>query len=170
MVILYMFFRGGGYVPYAISVVVALVFIIWSVKEDVKAFRIPNYLIITGLIVGTFILVIRGLTGGVIRDYILGSLAGLAGMMVLYIIRAVGAGDVKLFAVLGLLTGLEFVVQLMVVSLIAGFLTGIVELCFKKTSLVRVGSSGIEGHGFHYAVAVLIGYVVVLGYRIVVFL
>ena len=39
--------------PYDISVVIALVFIIWSVREDVKAFRIPNYLIIAGLIVGT---------------------------------------------------------------------------------------------------------------------
>lgn len=106
--------------PYDISVVIALVFIIWSVREDVKAFRIPNYLIIAGLIVGTGLLVIRGLAGDNIRDYILGTLAGLAGMMLLYIIRAVGAGDVKLFAVLGLLTGLEFVVQLMVVSFITG--------------------------------------------------
>lgn len=159
-----------GYVPYDISVVIALVFIIWSVREDVKAFRIPNYLIIAGLIVGTGLLVIRGLAGDNIRDYILGTLAGLAGMMLLYIIRAVGAGDVKLFAVLGLLTGLEFVVQLMVVSFITGLFIGVIELCFKRTSLVRVGSTGIEGHGFHYAVAVLIGYVVVLGYRVVVIL
>ena len=49
---------------------------------------------------GTGLLVIRGLAGDNIRDYILGTLAGLAGMMLLYIIRAVGAGDVKLFAVL----------------------------------------------------------------------
>ena len=135
-----------------------------------KSFQIPNYLIIAGLIVGTGLLVIRGLTGDDIRDYILGTLAGLAGMMLLYIIRAVGAGDVKLFAVLGLLTGLEFVVQLMVVSFVTGLFTGVIELCFKRTSLVRVGSTGIEGHGFHYAVAVLIGYVVVLGYRVVVIL
>ena len=119
---------------------------------------------------GTGLLVIRGLAGDNIRDYILGTLAGLAGMMLLYIIRAVGAGDVKLFAVLGLLTGLEFVVQLMVVSFITGLFIGVIELCFKRTSLVRVGSTGIEGYGFHYAVAVLIGYVVVLGYRVVVIL
>ena len=119
---------------------------------------------------GTGLLVIRGLAGDNIRDYILGTLAGLAGMMLLYIIRAVGAGDVKLFAVLGLLTGLEFVVQLMVVSFITGLFIGVIELCCKRTSLVRIGSIGIEGHGFHYAVAVLIGYVVVLGYRVVVIL
>ena len=123
--------------PYDISVVIALVFIIWSVREDVKAFRIPNYLIIAGLIVGTGLLVIRGLAGDNIRDYILGTLAGLAGMMLLYIIRAVGAGDVKLFAVLGLLTGLEFVVQLMVVSFITGVvafsLFSAVKLAFAST-------------------------------------
>ena len=169
MVILYMFFRRWICAIRYISSD-CTVFIIWSVREDVKAFRIPNYLIIAGLIVGTGLLVIRGLAGDNIRDYILGTLAGLAGMMLLYIIRAVGAGDVKLFAVLGLLTGLEFVVQLMVVSFITGLFIGVIELCFKRTSLVRVGSTGIEGHGFHYAVAVLIGYVVVLGYRVVVIL
>ena len=156
--------------PYDISVVIALVFIIWSVREDVKAFRIPNYLIIAGLIVGTGLLVIRGLAGDNIRDYILGTLAGLAGMMLLYIIRAVGAGDVKLLAVIGMLTGLEFVLQLMVVSLITGFFTGIVELFLKKTREVSMGSSGIKAHGFHYAVGVLTGYVVVLVYRCVVVL
>ena len=57
-----------------------------------------------------------------------------------------------------------------VVSFITGLFIGVIELCFKRTSLVRVGSTGIEGHGFHYAVAVLIGYVVVLGYRVVVIL
>ena len=156
--------------PDIISVIIALVLVIVAAVHDLREFRIPNYLIIAGLIVGTGLLVIRGLTGDDIRDYILGTLAGLAGMMLLYIIRAVGAGDVKLFAVLGLLTGLEFVVQLMVVSFVTGLFTGVIELCFKRTSLVRVGSTGIEGHGFHYAVAVLIGYVVVLGYRVVVIL
>ena len=61
--------------PDIISVIIALVFIIWSVREDVKAFRIPNYLIIAGLIVGTGLLVIRGLTGDDIRDYILGGIS-----------------------------------------------------------------------------------------------
>ena len=91
-------------------------------------------------------------------------------MTFLYIIRAVGAGDVKLLAVIGMLTGLEFVLQLMVVSLITGIFTGFVELFLKKTREVSMGSSGIKAHGFHYAVGVLTGYVVVLVYRCVVVL
>ena len=91
-------------------------------------------------------------------------------MTFLYIIRAVGAGDVKLLAVIGMLTGLEFVLQLMVVSLITGIFTGIVELFLKKTREVCMGRSGIKAHGLHYAVGVLSGDVVVLVYRCVVVL
>ncbi len=117
------------------------------------------------------VIVIRAFTGEYIGNYILGTLAGLAGMTFLYIIRAVGAGDVKLLAVIGMLTGLEFVLQLMVVSLITGIFTGIVELFLKKDQRGQYGgAAGIKAHGFHYAVGVLTGYVVVLVYRCVVVL
>ena len=156
--------------PDIISVIIALVLVIVAAVHDLRAFRIPNRLIVTGIAMGMCIIVIRVIKGEHIGSYILGTLAGLAGMMLLYIIRAVGAGDVKLFAVIGLLTGIEFVLQLMLVSVITGFFTGIVELCLKKTREVSMGGSRIKTHGFHYAVGVLIGYVVVLIYRGVVFL
>ena len=152
--------------PDIISVIIALVLVIVAAVHDLREFRIPNRLIVAGVSV----IVIRAFTGEYIGNYILGTLAGLAGMTFLYIIRAVGAGDVKLLAVIGMLTGLEFVLQLMVVSLITGLFTGIVELFLKKTREVSMGSSGIKAHGFHYAVGVLAGYVVVLVYRCVVVL
>ena len=154
--------------PDIISVIIALVLVIVAAVHDLREFRIPNRLIVAGIVVG--VSVIRAFTGEYIGNYILGTLAGLAGMTFLYIIRAVGAGDVKLLAVIGMLTGLEFVLQLMVVSLITGIFTGIVELFLKKTREVSMGSSGIKAHGFHYAVGVLTGYVVVLVYRCVVVL
>ena len=141
--------------PDIISVIIALVLVIVAAVHDLREFRIPNRLIVAGIVVGVSVIVIRAFTGEYIGNYILGTLAGLAGMTFLYIIRAVGAGDVKLLAVIGMLTGLEFVLQLM-------FL--------KKTREVSMGSSGIKAHGFHYAVGVLTGYVVVLVYRCVVVL
>ena len=153
-----------------ISAGIALILIGWAVSEDVKAFRIPNRLIVTGCIAGVIILVIRGFAGEHIGTYIVGTLAGLSGMLVLYIIKAVGAGDVKLFTVLGLLLGKMLITQLMIISLIAGVITGIVELCIKKTSVVELGKDHVRVHGFHYAVAILMAYVVVFGYRIVVML
>ena len=154
--------------PDIISVIIALVLVIVAAVHDLREFRIPNRLIVAGIVVGVSVIVIRAFTGEYIGNYILGTLAGLAGMTFLYIIRAVG--DVKLLAVIGMLTGLEFVLQLMVVSLITGIFTGIVELFLKKTREVSMGSSGIKAHGFHYAVGVLTGYVVVLVYRCVVVL
>ena len=151
--------------PDIISVIIALVLVIVAAVHDLREFRIPNRLIVAGIVVGVSVIVIRAFTGEYIGNYILGTLAGLAGMTFLYIIRAVGAGDVKLLAVIGMLTGLEFVLQL-----ITGFFTGIVELFLKKTREVSMGSSGIKAHGFHYAVGVLTGYVVVLVYRCVVVL
>ena len=154
--------------PDIISVIIALVLVIVAAVHDLREFRIPNRLIVAGIVVGVSVIVIRAFTGEYIGNYILGTLAGLAGMT--YIIRAVGAGDVKLLAVIGMLTGLEFVLQLMVVSLITGIFTGIVELFLKKTREVSMGSIGIKAHGFHYAVGVLTGYVVVFVYRCVVVL
>lgn len=156
--------------PDIISVIIALVLVIVAAVHDLREFRIPNRLIVAGIVAGLSVIVIRAFTGEYIGNYILGTLAGLAGMIFLYIIRAVGAGDVKLLAVIGMLTGLDFVLQLMAVSLITGLFTGIVELFLKKTREVSMGSNGIKAHGFHYAVGVLAGYVVVLVYRCVVVL
>lgn len=156
--------------PDIISVIIALVLVIVAAVHDLREFRIPNRLIVAGIVAGVSVIVIRAFTGEYIGNYILGTLVGLAGMIFLYIIRAIGAGDVKLLAVIGMLTGLEFVLQLMAVSLITGLFTGIVELFLKKTREVSMGSNGIKAHGFHYAVGVLAGYVVVLVYRCVVVL
>ena len=82
--------------PDIISVIIALVLVIVAAVHDLREFRIPNRLIVAGIVVGVSVIVIRAFTGEYIGNYILGTLAGLAGMTFLYIIRAVGAGDVKL--------------------------------------------------------------------------
>jgi len=151
-----------------ISAGIALILIVWAVSEDVKAFRIPNRLIIAGYIAGVIMIVIRGFSGEYIGNYITGTLVGLSEMLIFYIIKAVGAGDVKLFAVLGLLLGKTLITQLLIVSLVTGGITGVVELCIKKTGRVELGMSHVQMHGFHYAVAILMAFVVVFGYRFVV--
>lgn len=151
-----------------ISAGIALILIVWAVSEDVKAFRIPNRLIIAGYIAGVIMIVIRGFYGEYIGNYITGTLVGLSEMLIFYIIKAVGAGDVKLFAVLGLLLGKTLITQLLIVSLVTGGITGVVELCIKKTGRVELGMSHVQMHGFHYAVAILMAFVVVFGYRFVV--
>ena len=131
--------------PDIISVIIALVLVIVAAVHDLREFRIPNRLIVAGIVAGVSVIVIRAFTGEYIGNYILGTLVGLAGMIFLYIIRAVGAGDVKLLAVIGMLTGLDFVLQLMAVSLITGLFTGIVELFFKKDQRGQYGEQWNKG-------------------------
>ena len=131
--------------PDIISVIIALVLVIVAAVHDLREFRIPNRLIVAGIVAGVSVIVIRAFTGEYIGNYILGTLVGLAGMIFLYIIRAVGAGDVKLLAVIGMLTGLDFVLQLMAVSLITGLFTGIVELFLKKDQRGQYGEQWNKG-------------------------
>ena len=115
--------------PDIISVIIALVLVIVAAVHDLREFRIPNRLIVAGIVAGVSVIVIRAFTGEYIGNYILGTLVGLAGMIFLYIIRAVGAGDVKLLAVIGMLTGLDFVLRLWLYLLLQGFLRELLS-CF----------------------------------------
>ena len=70
--------------PDIISVIIALVLVIVAAVHDLREFRIPNRLIVAGIVVGVSVIVIRAFTGEYIGNYILGTLAGLAGMTFLY--------------------------------------------------------------------------------------
>lgn len=101
-------------------------FIAIALIFDLKEHRIPNLLnaifIITGFGYNT---INFGASGLLIS--IKGFSMGLILILILYIIDAVGAGDVKLFAGLGALMGSYFVLYLIVVTI---FLTGIFALVF----------------------------------------
>jgi prepilin peptidase CpaA len=89
---------------------------------DVRKRIIPNWLTATGAAAGLIGHAIaagwEGLAGSA-----LGLAAGLVPMLLLYALKGVGAGDVKLFAAVGAVTGAAFTLYAMAVSLcIAGFI------------------------------------------------
>ena len=59
--------------PDIISVIIALVLVIVAAVHDLREFRIPNRLIVAGIVVGVSVIVIRAFTGEYIGNYILGS-------------------------------------------------------------------------------------------------
>lgn len=90
-----------------------------AVVTDLRSSRIPNWLTFSAMGMGILIQTwIGGLTGA------LSSLAGLAvGMglfFLLYVCKALGAGDVKLMAAIGAMLGPSAVLSVVVLTMIVG--------------------------------------------------
>ena len=65
--------------------------------------------------------------GGDVRGYIYGGMAGFCNYVYGVYIGGVGAGDVKLLAVCGLLIGVTYIVRLICAAMVCGVLTGVLE-------------------------------------------
>jgi len=109
---------------------------------DVREHRIPNWLTYPGIILGV---VLRWLAFG--WNGLGTALAGclLAGGIVFlfYVVRALGAGDVKLLAAIGSLVGPGHVVVVLLATAICGGVLGIVYALYRGrlgTTLRNVGS------------------------------
>jgi prepilin peptidase CpaA len=115
---------------------------------DVKERRIPNWLTYSAMIAG---IVLQGVFHGLIG--ILNSVEGglLFGgiFMLFYVVRAMGAGDVKLAAALGFLVGPSASFRVMFATAIAGGLLAIVIMVF--TGRVRETLGNTFAVVFHHA-------------------
>jgi prepilin peptidase CpaA len=91
----------------------------WAVREDVLAHRIPNRLTGSLLFLG---LALQFAFGGwsALGQAALGAVVGLAVLLPLYLLRATGAGDVKLLAAVGTLLGPQWTLLAGLYTLIAG--------------------------------------------------
>ena len=118
---------------------------------DVCYRRIPNPFVLVTLAVGILMHVIFG---GI--DGALASLGGCALafflMFVLHVFGAMGAGDVKLFAAIGAVTGIHLVLPMFFVVILTGGILGVI-------SILRAGEPKlIMMRVFHIVVGVLPGH------------
>lgn len=99
---------------------------------DILLRRVPNQLILLALTVHVVYLISSGVGIGGITPWqsLLGGMIGLMIFVPLYAMKAMGAGDVKFFALLGLLLGPKFLIP---VWLISSLLAGIHAVCFYLT-------------------------------------
>jgi prepilin peptidase CpaA len=90
---------------------------------DMLFLRVPNRLLLLALTVQAAALLLtgRGIGGVDAMQSLMGGVIGLFLFVPLYALRAMGAGDVKFFAVLGLLLGPGYMIPLWLIgSLLAG--------------------------------------------------
>lgn len=112
---------------------------------DVRYRRIPNKLVLVTLLVGLTLNTIFGGTHGLLVS--LGGFALAFGLMLLlHIFGTMGAGDVKLFAAIGAITGVSLVLPTLLVVALTGGLLAI----FKMVHARRVGATMFGVFQFFY--------------------
>lgn len=121
---------------------------------DVVARRIPNRLVLMGLIAGVacnllvppsaglFLGGSGGLGAGVA---LLGALSGLAILLPLYLLRAMGAGDVKLMAAVGAFLGPTQVAGAALLTFIAGGVLSLIAALTSRSLLRVLSNLGLMG-------------------------
>jgi prepilin peptidase CpaA len=151
-----------------------------AVGFDVRLYKIPNLLIVIGLAIGVgYSYYERGWNG------LLDSLTGIGIpvfiLIVLHFLRILGAGDIKLFAVIGGMIG-HSVWNVMLCSFVAGGLLAAIQMlyhhslvsrihffwnyihsCLQAGKLIPYESGFDEGNTsntIHFSIAIFIGYIV----------
>jgi len=95
-----------------------LAFVFAAAGFDLKSRRIPNWLVLAGLIVSLICGLIPG--GGTVSAWGEGLTIGFALFIPFYIFRAMGAGDVKLMAMVGSFLGVHATLDAVLFTFAAG--------------------------------------------------
>lgn len=119
---------------------ILIVLLITAFIYDVKFHKIPNWLSAGGMLVGIVFHLISGGIDGLIFSF-LGLLIAGGIFLILYVFKAIGAGDVKLFAAIGSIVGVQMVLYMMMYSIIVAGVIGIVILLFTRTFLQKMTSA-----------------------------
>lgn len=97
---------------------------------DLRFRRIPNWLTVGGLLLGLSLNAGLGRWSG-LKASLLGAALGLALLLPFWLLRSLGAGDVKFAAALGAFTGPRLLVNLLVGSVFAAAIMAIALVIYK---------------------------------------
>lgn len=111
-----------------------------AVLVDLRSRRIPNRLVLIGIALAFIAHAVALITGSVPLagpDWwapLAGLLSGFALLMPLYLLRATGAGDVKLMAMVGAFVGAQAVLDATLYTLLAGGLLALVFMLGRRVA------------------------------------
>jgi prepilin peptidase CpaA len=128
------------------QLIALFVLLSWAVASDVRSRRVPNVLVLTGIGVALAAHVASGvlaghwLAGGAWWSPMAGLITGFGLLLPLHLLRAMGAGDVKLLAMVGTFVGPATVVSAFVYTLLAGGLLSLVFMLGKGVAAQTVNN------------------------------
>jgi len=166
---------------HALLVAVVLAVLAFAAREDMLRHRIPNSLNLAALILGLGLAALTGGLSGIVHS-IAGALVGFAALVPFYLLRGMGAGDVKLMGASGAILGPSGALLAAALALIAGGVLGVGILMRRLIEpRLRLDSSPsgeasaawravatisiVRKERFPYAVAIAVGVVATLWLR-----
>lgn len=122
---------------------------------DFRKLRIPNSLIVWGII--------AGIGHSIYREDIwyIALFDGLFALILLYplyVIGAFGGGDVKLLSVIGIFLGIENTINIVILALMAGAVCSVIKILFL---LFREKRLSFKNLYIHFSLPILIGTILV---------
>jgi prepilin peptidase CpaA len=115
---------------YSTIQILAAALVLVAAFIDMRSRRIPNWLTLLGVLVGLGLNAFTyGLAG--VRNSLGGMLLGFSAYLILYLLRAMGAGDVKLMAALGAIVGPENWVAVFIASAVAAGVLALALMVWK---------------------------------------
>lgn len=143
-----------------IATVALLLVVGIAVLKDMQAHRIPNLLTLSGAIAGLSFQTLEAGAPGLLSS-VAGIAAGIAVLLPFYLLRGMGAGDVKLMGAVGSFLGAKPVLIAACATLGIGAILGLAILASRKLSQPGIS---VRKEKFPYAVAIAGGSVVSLAH------
>lgn len=119
--------------------VLLMIFVLIAFYTDVTKQKIPNVLNVCGVLVG---LVYHGFRdgGSGLLFSLLGATVGFLALLLLYVLKALEAGDVKLFAAIGALTGVEFTLYSLLYAIVYAGVIGVGLILLRREFVRRIAN------------------------------
>ena len=115
-------------------IIIIMVLTLIAAVYDARQSRIPNYLIISGLIIWIIWMIHDSSS---YKDCILGLIIPLFALFPFYIIKGLGAGYVKLLSVCGGFIGVNELTKYLVIILMISFIYGVITGIVKKKKILN---------------------------------
>ena len=131
-----------------------LAILIIAVVTDLRETRISNRLITSGLILGLAFRIVGAGVAGVVHFLVNISIPVIL-LFLLFQMRALGAGDIKLFSVAGGFLTIRQLIYMMLASLFIAAAIGVGKLLYLKMTTGRFGNGRTL---IHFSLAILIAY------------
>lgn len=120
-----------------LSIITLSIALIISVITDIRSRKIYNFVVFPGIVLAfVFQISSSGISGAL--EAFAGFAVGLGLLLIPYLLGGMGAGDVKLLAMIGAFKGTIFVLVAAAYMAIIGALLAVLVLAFRKGSLNRI--------------------------------